>query len=230
MWNLPGPGIKPVFPALVGRFLSPGTPGKSWSVVLNKYKSKWKFSFLLVTDHCIQECNIKAPSSDQQYTYCECSGRSQILCEIAPPGGSKLTVAETTNLPCGSINLPLFSSAARLCPILCDPIDCSTPGFPVHHQLLELTQAHVHWVGDAIQPFHPLSSPSPHAFNLFQHQGLSRVFSNESVLRMRWPKYWSFSLNISPSNECSGLISFRIGSLDLLAVQTTLKSLLQTTI
>ena len=78
-------------------------------------------------------------------------------------------------------------------------MDCSTPGFPVHHQLLELTQTHVHWVGDAIQPSHPLSSPSPPAFNLFQHQ----VFSSESVLRIRWPKYWSFSVSISPSKEYS---------------------------
>ena len=95
------------------------------------------------------------------------------------------------------------------------------PGFPVHHQLPELTQTHVHWVGDTIQPSHPLSSPSPPAFNLSQHQG----FSNESVLPIRWPKYWSVS--ISPSNEYSGLISFRMDWLDLLAVQGTLKSLLQ---
>ena len=83
--------------------------------------------------------------------------------------------------------------------------DCNTPGFPVHHQLPELTQTHVHRVGNAIQPSHPLSSPSPPAFNLSQHQG----FSNESVLWIRWPKYWSFSFSISPSNEYSGLISFR---------------------
>ena len=102
-------------------------------------------------------------------------------------------------------------------------MDCSTPGFPVHHQLLELAQTHVHQVGDAIQPSHPLSSPSPPAFNLSHHQGL---FS-ESVLCIRWPKYWSFSFSISPSNEYSGLISFRMHWLDLLAVQGTLKSLLQ---
>ena len=97
------------------------------------------------------------------------------------------------------------------------------PGFPVHHQLLELAQIHVHRVSDAIQPSDLLLSPSPHAFNLSQH----RVISNESVLHIRWPKYWSFSFSISPSNEYSGLISFRIDSLDLLAVQGTLKSLLQ---
>ena len=99
----------------------------------------------------------------------------------------------------------------------------STPGLPVHHQLPEFTQTHVHWVGDAIQPSHPLSSPSPPAPN--PHS--IRVFSNESTLRMRWPKYWSFSFSISSSNEYSGLISFRMDWLDLLAVQGTLKSLLQ---
>ena len=103
------------------------------------------------------------------------------------------------------------------------PMDCSTPGLPVHHQLLEFTQTCVHWVGDAIQPSHPLSLPSPLAFNLFQH----RVFSNESVLHIRWPKYWSFSFSIHPSNEYSGLISFKMDWLDLFAVQRTLKHLLQ---
>ena len=87
---------------------------------------------------------------------------------------------------------------------------------------LEFTQTHVHWVSDAIQLSHPLLSPSP-TFNLSQHQS----FSNESVLRKRWSKYCSFSFSISPSNEYSGLISFRINWLDLLAVQGTLKSLLQ---
>ena len=102
-------------------------------------------------------------------------------------------------------------------------MDCSTPGFPVHHQLLELAQTHVHRVSDAIQPSHPLSSPSPLP-SIFPS---IRVFSNESVLNIRWPKYWSFSFSISPSNEYSGLISFRMFWLDLLAVQGTLKSLLQ---
>ena len=101
-------------------------------------------------------------------------------------------------------------------------MDCSTSGFPVHHQRPELNQTHVHQVGEAIQPSCPLSSPSP-AFNLSQHQGLS----NGSVLRIRQPKYWSFSFSISTSNEYSGLISFRIDWLDLLAIQGTLKSLLQ---
>ena len=101
-------------------------------------------------------------------------------------------------------------------------MNCSMPGLPVHHQLPEFTQTHVHRVGDAIQLSHPLSSPSPPALNLSQHQG----FSNVSALHIRWPKYWSFSFNISPSNEHPGLI-FRIDWLDLLAVQGTLKSLLQ---
>ena len=116
-----------------------------------------------------------------------------------------------------------FSSVQSLNGVcLCNPMDCSTPGFPVHHQLPELIQIHVHLVSDAIQPSHPLSSPSP-TFNLSQHQD----FSNESVLRIRWPKYWSFSFNISPSNEHPGLTSFRIDWLDLLAVQGTLETLFQ---
>ena len=102
-------------------------------------------------------------------------------------------------------------------------MDCSTPGFPVHHQLLEIAQTHVYQVGDAIQPSHPLSSPSPPSFNLSQHQ----VFSSELVLCIRWPKHWSFSFRISPSDEYSGLISFRMDWFDLLEVQGTLKSLLQ---
>ena len=108
------------------------------------------------------------------------------------------------------------------CPTPHDPMNRITPGLPVHHQLLESTQTHVRCVGDAIQPSHPLLSPSP-AFNLSQHQNLS----NESVLLTRWPKYWSFSFSISPSNEYSGVISFSIDSFDLLAAQETLKNLLQ---
>ena len=98
----------------------------------------------------------------------------------------------------------------------------STPGLPVHHQLPEFTQTHVHRVGDAIQPSHPLSSPSPAPI-----PPSIRVFSSESALRMRWPKYWSFSFSIIPSKEHPGLISFRMDWLDLLAVQGILKSLLQ---
>ena len=100
---------------------------------------------------------------------------------------------------------------------------CSTPGFPVLHHLPELAQSHLHRVGDAIQQSPPLSSPSAPAFNLSQ----IRVFSNESVLCIRWPEYWSFSFSISPSSKYSGLISFRIDWFDLLVVQGTFKSLLQ---
>ena len=100
-------------------------------------------------------------------------------------------------------------------------MNCSTPGLPVHHQLPEFTQTHVHRVSDAIRPSHPLSSPSPPG----PSPPSIRVFSNESTLCMRWPKYWSFS--ISPSKEHPGLISFRMDWLDLLAVQGTLKSLFQ---
>ena len=116
-----------------------------------------------------------------------------------------------------------FSSVTQLCPTLCNPVDCSTPGLPVHHQLSEFTQTHVHWVGDVIQPSPPLSSPSPPTFNLSQHQGLFKWVSSLT----RWPKYWSFSFSISPPNEYSGLISFRMDWLDLLVVQGPLKSLLQ---
>ena len=94
------------------------------------------------------------------------------------------------------------SSAAQSGLTLCNPVDCSTQGFPVHHQLPELSQTHVHRIGDAIQPSHPLLSPSSPAFSLSQHQGLFY----ESVLHIRWQKYWNFST--SPSNEYSGLISF----------------------
>ena len=102
-------------------------------------------------------------------------------------------------------------------------MDWSTPGFPVLQHLPEFAQTHVHWVDEAIQPSHPLSSPSP-AFNLTQYQGL---FPDELALHIRWPKYWSFSFSITPSNEYSRLISFRAYWFDLLAVQETLKSLLQ---
>ena len=101
-------------------------------------------------------------------------------------------------------------------------MDCSTPGFSVLHYLLEFAQTHVHWINDAIQPSH-LSLPSPPALSLSQHQGLFQWVA----LRIRWPKYWRFNFSLSPSNEYSGLISFRMDWLDLLAVQGTLKNLLQ---
>ena len=137
-----------------------------------------------------------------------------------------ITVLRIYN-PTGYLHLYLyvqFSSVAQSCPVLCDPMNHSTPGLPVHHQLPEFTQTHVHRVGNAIQPSHPLSSPylpapSPPSI---------RVFSNESTLCMRWPKYWSFSFSISPSKEIPGLISFRMDWLDLLAVQGTLTILTST--
>ena len=97
-------------------------------------------------------------------------------------------------------------SVAKSCLTLCDPMNRSISGLPVHHQLPEFTQTHVHWVDDAIQPSHPLLSPSTSAFNRSQHQGLFQWV----VLHIRWPKYWNFSFSISPSNEYSGLTSFRI--------------------
>ena len=116
-----------------------------------------------------------------------------------------------------------FSSVTQLCPTLCNILDCSMPGFPVHHQLPELAQTHVHWVSDAIQQFQSLSSPSPSALNLSQHQGLFQWVSSSHQVA----KYLNFSFSISPSSEYSGLISFMIDWFDLLAVQRILKSLLQ---
>ena len=117
-----------------------------------------------------------------------------------------------------------FSSVQSLSRVrLCDPMNRSMPGLPVQHQLPEFTQTHIHRVSDAIQPSHPLSSPSPPA----PIPPSFRVFSSESTLHMRWPKYWSFSFSIIPSKEIPGLISFRMDWLELLAVQGTLKSLLQ---
>ena len=114
------------------------------------------------------------------------------------------------------------SSVTQSWPNLCNPMDCSMPGFPVHHQLPELAQTHVYWVGDAIQPSHPLSSPSPPAFNLSQHQGLFQWVSSLHQVA----KVLEFQLQ-HPSNAYLVLISFRIDWLDLLALQGTLKSLLQ---
>ena len=116
--------------------------------------------------------------------------------------------------------LECYCSVTQSCLTLCDPMDCSTSGLPVHHQLPEFTQTHVHWVGDAIQPSHPLPSPSPPTFNLSQHHGLFQwVSSSHQVATVL--EFWNW--NTSPSNEYSGLISFRMHWLDLLAVQGTLK-------
>jgi len=113
-------------------------------------------------------------------------------------------------------------SVSQSCPTLCDPMDCIMPGFPVIHYLLKFAQNHVHCVNDAIQSSHPLHRPLflPSIFPSI------RVFSNESVLRIRGPKNWSFSFSISPSNEYSGFISFKIDWFDLLAVHVTLKDFL----
>ena len=116
-----------------------------------------------------------------------------------------------------------FSSVTQSCPALCNPMDCSTRGFPVHHKLLELAQTHVHWVvmtSSHLILCRPLFLP-PAIFPSIT------VFSNQSVIPIRWPKYWSLSFSISPCNEYSGLISFRIDWFDLHVVQGTLKSLLQ---
>ena len=133
-----------------------------------------------------------------------------ILCTFKPLGKSY-------------INNQSVSSVVQSRPTLCDPMDCSMSGFHVHHQLSQLVQIHIHPVSDTIQPSHPLSSPSPLP-SIFPS---IRIFSKESALHSRWPKYWSFSFSISPSNGYSGLISFRIDLLDLLEVQGTLKNLLQ---
>ena len=114
-----------------------------------------------------------------------------------------------------------YCLVTQLCPTLCDPMNCSKPGFPILHYLPEFAQTEVHWVNDAISPSHCLSPPSPPVLNLSQLRG----FSNESAVHVRWPKHRSFS--IRPSNEYSGLIYFRIDWFDLLAIQGTLKSLLQ---
>ena len=115
-------------------------------------------------------------------------------------------------------------SVTKSCLTLCNPVDCRTPGFPVFHYLLERAQIHVHWVSDAILPSHHLCHLLLLPPSIFPS---IRVFPNESSLPITWPKYWSFSFSNSPSNECSGLISFKIDWFDLLAVQGTLKSLLQ---
>ena len=121
------------------------------------------------------------------------------------------------------VRLSPVQFSAQSCPTLRDPMNRSAPGLPVCHHLPEFTQTHVHWVRDAIQPSHPRSSPSSPAPNPSQHQSLFQWVN----LRIRWPKYWSFSFSIIPSKEIPGLISFRMDWSDLLVVQGTLKSLLQ---
>jgi len=128
-----------------------------------------------------------------------------------------------TLLDGGQTSLAACCSVAQSCPTLYNPVDCSTLCSPVLYYLPEFAQTHVHWVDDAVQPSHPLSSPSPPALNPSQHQGLSQWVGS----LYQGPKYWSFSFSISLSNEHSRLIFFRIDCFDLLAVQGTLKSLLQ---
>ena len=114
----------------------------------------------------------------------------------------------------------MFSSVAQLCPTICNCMDCNNPGFPVHHQLPELTQTHVDQVGDAIQPSHPLLPPSPPASYLSRHQGLFQWISSlHQVAKVLEFQLWCLS------NEYSGLISFRMDWLDLIAVYGTLKCL-----
>ena len=127
------------------------------------------------------------------------------------------------HLFCAKTQVHQSCSVTQSCLTPCDPMNHSAPGLPAHHQLMESTQTHVHWVSDAIQSSHPLLSPFPPVVNLSQHQGLFKWISSSHHMA----KYWNFSLSISPSNEYSGLISFRIDWLELLAVQGTLKSLLQ---
>ena len=140
------------------------------------------------------------------------------------PGDVLPAYREPWGRTCKASDLPLtlprwYCSVTQSCLTLCNPMDCRTPGFWVLHYLSEFVQTHVHWVGDAIQPSHPLSSPSPPALSLSQHQGLFLM------LGVSWPrvsclllsKDWSFSFSISPSSEYSGLISFRMDWLDLLA-------------
>ena len=136
-------------------------------------------------------------------------------CLLSPPSFNAVLEVLTTTIQ--------FSSVAQSCPTLCNPMNRSMPGLPVHHQLPESTQTSVHWVGDAFQPSPPLSSLLllPSIFPSI------RVFSNELALCIKWPKYWSFRFNSSPTNQHPGLISFRMDWLHLLAVQGTLMSLLQ---
>ena len=129
--------------------------------------------------------------------------------------GLKLNIQKTKIMASSPISSVQFSSVTQSCPTLWDPVDCSMPGFPVHHQLPGLTQTHIHWVGDAIQPSHPLC-PLLLPPSIFPPS--IRVFSKESVLHIRWPKYWSFSFSSSPSNEYSGLIP--LGWTGLISLQS----------
>ena len=137
---------------------------------------------------------------------CHCLLQGIFLTQVSNPSLMSPALAGGLFTTSATCQLVQFSSVTQSCQTLCDPMNRSMPGFPVYHQLLVLAQTHVHRVGDAIQPSHSLSSPSPPASVLPS----IRVFSNESDLCIGWPKYWSFSFSISPSNEYSELISFGI--------------------
>ena len=141
--------------------------------------------------------------------------------EKSEEAGLKLNIQKMKIMASGPISSVQFSSVTQLCPTFCDPHELQHARPPCPSPTPGVT--HVHWVGDTIQPSHPQSSPSPPTFNLSQHQGLFQWVS----LPIRWPKYWSFSFNISPSSEYSGLVSFRMDWFVILAVQGTLKCLLQ---
>ena len=200
--------------------------GKTWTVISHSWPS-WQFKPVhslvgglfsafqyALKIHCWMLSSIPGHCSlDTRETHSPNSD-NQNVSTMPNIGGIKFTPRW------GSFSSVLFSLVAQLCTTLCDPRDYSTPGLPVHHQLPELTQTHVHWVSDAIQPSYPLSSLLllPSIFPSI------RVFSNESTLHIRWPKYQSFNFRISPSNEYPGLISFRMDWLDLLAVQESQES------
>ena len=174
--------------------------------------------------HGLQHTRLLCPSPSPQACSNSCS-----LSQWCHPTISSSVIPFCSNWQCFYWYNPLlirgfywdYYSIAKSCPTFCDPMGCSTPGFPVLHHLPEFAQTHVHWVDDAIQPSHPLLPPSP-AFSLSQYQGLSQWICS---LQSGGQSIWSFS--ISPSNEYSGLISFKIDWLDLLAVQRTLKNLFQ---
>ena len=138
---------------------------------------------------------------------------------MSPPSWTSSPSPSPSHL---SRSIGQFSSVTQSCPTLWDPMDCRMLGFPVHHQLPELTQTHVYPVSDAIQPSHPVN-----LLLLLSIFPSIRVFSSESALRIRRPKHWSFSFSITPSNEYSRLVSLRIDWFHLLAVQGTFKSLIQ---
>ena len=155
-------------------------------------------------------------TSCKNYNFFNFYRNYKIQCDLSKPH------SVSQQISCLYLSSVQFISVTQLCPTLCYSMNHSMPGLLVHHQPPEFTQTHVHLVVDAIQPSHLRSSTSPLARSPAPPS--IRVFSNESTLRMRWPKYWSFSFSISPSNEHPKLISFRMDWLDLLAVQRTLLS------